>query len=138
MNKVILVGRLTKDPELKTTSNDINVTRFTLAVTRRFKNQNGDYEADFISCVAWRSQAEFLCNYFQKGSRIGIVGTLHTRFHDDESGTRHYYTEVIINEIEFVESKRQQESYPPMPPPSLPEDGLYPTMDEDTSLPFEL
>lgn len=104
MNKVILVGRLTRDPELKNTNNNIAVCRFTLAVDRRFKNQNGEKETDFITCVAWRSQAEFINRYFGKGNRIGIIGNIQTRTWDN-NGQRQYMTEVIVDEVEFVESR---------------------------------
>ena len=79
MNKVILVGRLTRDPELKTTPNGVSVCSFTIAVNRRFRNAQGEYEADFINCVAWRQSAELLGKYFSKGRMVGIVGSIQTR-----------------------------------------------------------
>ena len=107
MNKAILVGNLTKDPEMRTTPNGVSVTSFTVAVTRRHKSQDGTQQADFINCVAWRSTAEFIAKYFTKGSRIGIVGTIQTRTYDDQNGVRRYVTEVVVDEAEFVTSKAQ-------------------------------
>ena len=106
MNKVILVGNLTKDPELITTSNGVDVSRFTIAVQRKFKNANDEYESDFINCVAWRSSAEFIHKYFKKGNKIGIVGNIQTRSYDAEDGTKRYVTEVVVEECEFVQSKK--------------------------------
>ncbi|MBR2554897.1 MAG: single-stranded DNA-binding protein [Aeriscardovia sp.] len=105
MNKVELVGRLTKDPEVKVTSNQTQFCNFTIAVDRRFKDQNGQRQADFINCVAWRQTAVFIQKYFRKGSRIGLVGSIQTRTYDDQqSGQKRYITEVVIDEAEFVES----------------------------------
>jgi single-strand DNA-binding protein len=106
MNKVILVGNLTKDPELTTTQSGINVARFTIAVQRKFKNANDEYESDFINCVAWRSSAEFIHKYFNKGNKIGVVGSIQTRSYDAEDGTKRYVTEVVVEECEFVQSKK--------------------------------
>lgn len=107
MNKAILVGNLTRDPEQRTTPSGVSVTSFTVAVTRRYKSQGGTQQADFINCVAWRSTAEFIAKYFTKGSRIGIVGTIQTRTYDDQNGVRRYVTEVVVDEAEFVTSKAQ-------------------------------
>ena len=107
MNKAILVGNLTRDPEQRTTPSGVSVTSFTVAVTRRYKSQDGTQQADFINCVAWRSTAEFIAKYFTKGSRIGIVGTIQTRTYDDQNGVRRYVTEVVVDEAEFVTSKAQ-------------------------------
>ncbi|MBQ4271599.1 MAG: single-stranded DNA-binding protein [Clostridiales bacterium] len=105
MNKVMLVGRLTKDPELKNTSSQVPFCNFTVAVDRRFKDNNGQRQADFINCVAWRQTASFIGSYFRKGSRIGIVGSIQSRsFEDSNSGQKRYVTEVVVDEAEFVES----------------------------------
>ena len=111
MNKVILVGRLVKDPEVKTTQSQISVCSFTIAVDRKFKAANGERQSDFISCVAWRQQAELLGKYFQKGSRVGVIGNIQTRNYDDANGKKVYVTEVIVDEIEFVESKRTEDQH---------------------------
>lgn len=103
MNKAILIGRLTKDVEIKLTSNQTKFCQFTLAVDRRFKDQNGNRQADFINCIAWRQTAEFIAKYFKKGSRIGVVGSIQTRSYEKD-GHKEFVTEVIVDEAEFVES----------------------------------
>ena len=107
MNKAILVGNLTKDPEMRTTPSGVSVTSFTVAVQRRYKDADGERQADFISCVAWRGTAEFIAKHFIKGQKIGIVGSLQTRTYDDQNGVRRYVTEVVVDEAEFVTSKAQ-------------------------------
>ena len=105
MNKVILVGNLTKDPELVTTNNGISLCRFTLAVQRRFTSGDGEREADFINIVVWRAQADNCYKYLKKGSKAGVVGTLQTRAYDGNDGTRRYATEVVAEEVEFLASR---------------------------------
>ncbi|HAU50992.1 MAG TPA: single-stranded DNA-binding protein [Clostridiales bacterium] len=107
MNKVILMGRLTKDPEVKQTPSNIAVCSFTIACDRRFKSQNGERQSDFINCVAWRQQATLLGNYFHKGSRIAVVGSLQSRSYDDQNGQKRYVTEVVVDEIEFVDTRSE-------------------------------
>ena len=104
MNKCEIVGRLTKDPEIKMTTTQTPYCNFTIAVDRKFKDANGQRQADFISCVAWRQTASFIQKYFRKGSRIGIVGSIQTRNYEDQNGQKHYITEVLAEEAEFVES----------------------------------
>lgn len=105
-NKVILGGRLTSDIELKTTQSGISVTSFTVAVNRRFSGgADQQSQADFINVVAWRQQAEFVSRYFRKGSSICVVGTLQTRSWTDQNGQKRYATEVVADEINFVDSK---------------------------------
>lgn len=109
INNVSLTGRLTRDPELKyTNSSNIPVLSFTLAVNRNFKNKQGDVEADFINCVAWNKAAENISNYFQKGSLIGIEGSIQTRTYDDKDGKRVYLTEVYVKSFSFLEAKKNQ------------------------------
>lgn len=105
MNKVILVGRLVKDPEKRTTQNGSSVTSFTVAVNRKFKNADGNYDADFLNCVAWQKTADFVAQYFTKGSPIGVVGSLQTRSYTDKSGIKRYITEILIDDAEFVAKK---------------------------------
>ena len=107
MNKCELVGRLTKEPELKLTSNQTAYCNFTIAVDRRFKDSNGQRQADFINCVAWKQTATFVQKYFHKGNRIGVVGSIQTRQYEDQQGVKHFITEVLAEEIEFVESQQQ-------------------------------
>lgn len=105
MNRVILVGRLVKDPELKRTPNDIPVVQFTLAVNRSFSSKNGEKQADFINCVVWRTQAENLAKYMHKGNQIGVEGQLQVRTYEDNGGVKRYITEVVCDQIHFLESK---------------------------------
>ena len=105
MNKVELIGRLTKEPEIKMTSNQTQFCNFTLAVDRRFKDANGQRQADFINCVAWKQTAVFVQKYFRKGNRIGVIGSIQTRSYDDQNGQKHFVTEVLVDEAEFVESQ---------------------------------
>lgn len=110
MNRAILVGRLTKDPELRYTTNGVAVANFTVAVNRSFKSQNGEREADFINCVAWRKQAENLANFMRKGNMIGVDGRIQTRSYEDDTGRTIYVTEVLAESIQFLESKRDAEN----------------------------
>lgn len=106
MNKVILVGNLTKDPELTTTNNGISLCRFTLAVQRRYTSGDGEREADFINIVVWRGQADNCYKYLKKGNKAGVVGSIQTRAYDGSDGTRRYATEVVAEEVEFLTSKQ--------------------------------
>ena len=107
-NKVIIGGRLTADPELKTTPSGISVTSFTIAVNRRFGGRNGeDSVADFISVTAWRQTAEFITRYFRKASSICVTGSLQTRNWTDNNGVKHYATEVVADEAYFVDAKSE-------------------------------
>ena len=105
MNKVILVGNLTRDPELITTANGVSLCRFTLAVQRRFAGQDGEREADFVNIVVWRAQADNCYKYLKKGSKCGVVGSLQTRSYDAQDGTKRYSTDVVAEEVEFLSTK---------------------------------
>jgi single-strand DNA-binding protein len=105
INRIILVGRLTKDPELRYTPNGVAVANFTLAVNRPFTNQQGDREADFINIVVWRRQAENAANFLKKGSLAGVDGRLQTRSYDNNEGRRVYVTEVMAESVQFLEPK---------------------------------
>ena len=107
MNKVILMGHLTKDIEMRQTPNGVSLARFSIAVTRRFKNSNGEYDADFINCIAWRKTGEFIARYFQKGSMIAVVGSIQSRSWDGNDGKKQYATEVIVDEAYFTGSKSE-------------------------------
>jgi single-strand DNA-binding protein len=109
MNKAILVGNLTKDPELMTTTNGIAVCRFTLAVGRRFPNASGERETDFLNIVVWRGQAENCHKYLKKGSKAGVIGTIQTRSYDAQDGTRKYITEIVADEVEFLSSRKDND-----------------------------
>ena len=123
------MGRLTKEPELKSTQNGISRCSFTLAVDRRFKNANGERETDFINCTAWRTTAEFITNYFRKGQRIAIVGSIQVRSYETDAGERRYITEVIADEAYFADGYQEQQK---------PSGSDYFDADEDDDLPFEL
>ena len=105
LNKVILGGRLTEKPELKTTPNGVMVTTFSMAVNRKYNKDQEQQQADFINCVAWRGTAEFICKYFDKGSSICVVGAIQTRSWTDSNNNKRYATEVIVDEANFVDSK---------------------------------
>lgn len=108
MNSVSLMGRLTADPELKATQNGISYCRFTVAVNRYSKD--GEDTADFISCVAWRSTAEFICNYFLKGNKIALIGSIQTGSYTDKDGRKVYTTDVNTDKVFFCESKKEGSS----------------------------
>lgn len=105
LNRIVLVGRLTKDPELKYTPNGIAVCSLTLAVNRPFSNQQGEREADFINCVIWRKPAENAAKFLKKGSLAGVDGRLQTRSYENSQGQRVYVTEVMAESIQFLEPK---------------------------------
>lgn len=105
INRVVLVGRLTKDPELRYTPSGLPVSRFTVAVNRAMPNQQGEREADFISCVAWRKQAENLANFMRKGSLVGVEGRIQTGSYEGQDGKRVYTTEVVADSIQFLEPR---------------------------------
>lgn len=105
MNRTIIVGRLTRDPDLRYTPNGVAVANFTVAVNRPFKSKEGEQEADFINCVAWRKQAENLVNYMKKGSQIGVDGRLQSRSYEGQDGKKVFVTEILAESIQFLESK---------------------------------
>lgn len=110
LNKAILMGRFTRDPELRSTPQGISTCSFTLAVDRNFVRQGEERKADFINCVAWRQTAEFVSKYFRKGSLAAVEGSIQTRTWDDAEGKRHYATEVIVNQVYFAESRRDSQA----------------------------
>ena len=149
MNKVVLVGNLTRDPEYRTTANGTTVCTFTVAVTRRFANQQGVRESDFINCVAWRQTADFVHRFFTKGRKIGVVGSIQTRTYDAQDGTKRYVTEVVCDEAEFVDSKPQgdganqsyNQGYAPAPKTApAPQNDFagqgFTQVEDDDQLPF--
>ena len=122
-NKVILIGNMTADPELKQTASGVSVCSFSIAVNRRFKSDEGQPNVDFINIVAWRTQAEFVSRYFRKGNPILICGQLQTRTWTDNQGNKRYATEVVADEVSFVESKG--ESKPTEPTVSVPNPASF-------------
>ena len=108
LNKVILMGRITSDLELKTTSSGISVTSFTIAVERGYVKQGEERKTDFINCVAWRNQAEFICKYFAKGSLVAVEGEIQTRQYQAKDGSNRHATEVVVSGVSFTGERREQ------------------------------
>lgn len=106
INRVVLVGRITRDPELRYTQSNIAVVSFTLAVNRMFADQSGERQADFIQCVVWRKQAENLARYVSKGALLGVEGRIQTRTYESDQGTR-YITEIVCDSVQFLESRTE-------------------------------
>ena len=145
INNVTLVGRLTKDVELKYTPANQAVAQFTLAVNRTFKNANGERESDFINCVIWRKSAENFANFAKKGALIGITGRIQTRNYENQQGQRVYITEVIAENFQMLESRNQQQGQQQAQPQQAtqqqakqpdPFAGGVPTSLNDDDLPF--
>ncbi len=146
INNVTLVGRLTKDVELKYTPSNVANVSFTLAVNRTFKNANGEREADFINCVIWRQAAENFANWAKKGALIGITGRIQTRNYENQQGQRVYITEVIAENFQMLESRSQQQQGQQQAQPQHakqqqvkqtdPFAGGAPTSLDDDDLPF--
>lgn len=135
LNKVILAGRLTAKPELKSTPSGVSVTTFSLAVDRRVAKE-AEKKTDFINCVAWRGTAEFITRYFDKGSAICIIGNIQTRSWQDQNGGKRYATEVIADEASFVESKNSGQQTPNAPSFTPQEAPQFEELDPDDDLPF--
>lgn len=133
MNKVILIGNLTKDPELSTTNSGINYCRFTLAVPKRFSNQ-GERDAEFINIVVWRVQADNCHKYLKKGSKACVVGSLQTRSYDAQDGSKRYVTEVVAEEVEFLSTKNSTDNTSVNTSSDSDASELQPI--EDDTLPF--
>ena len=110
INRAVLTGRLTRDPELKTTQSGQFVSAFTLAVNRQYTDANGNRGADFINCVIWRKSAENFCKFTSKGSLVGIDGRIQTRSYDNKDGQRVYVTEVVVDSFALLESKKDREN----------------------------
>ena len=145
INNVTLVGRLTKDVELKYTPANQAVAQFTLAVNRTFKNANGERESDFINCVIWRKSAENFANFVKKGALIGITGRIQTRNYENQQGQRVYITEVVAENFQMLESRNQQQGQQQAQPQQAkqqqakqpdPFAGGAPTSLNDDDLPF--
>lgn len=140
MNNFVGMGRLTKDPELKQTQSSVPVCSFSIAINRRFKDASGNYQADFLNCVAWRGTGEFVAKYFRKGAMIGIVGSVQTRNWDDTEGKKHYATEIIVEQAHFCGSRQDwggQSQAEPAGPGEVPKEWL-PGPDDQTALPFDI
>lgn len=110
LNTAIIMGRLTADPELRTTNTGLSVTSFTVAVDRSYAKQGEQKQTDFINCVAWRQNAEFITKYFQKGSMIAVQGSIQVRSYDDRNGVRRTATEIVVSSVSFCGSKAESGS----------------------------
>jgi single-strand DNA-binding protein len=140
MNKVMLIGWLTRDPELRfTAGSGTAVCTFTLAVDRNFKDKDGNKEADFISCVVWNKRAEMVANYVTKGRLVAVSGRIQTRTYEGNDGQKKYVTEVVADEVQFLERKDSgAASRPESTPGEIPDyegDGFYP-VDGNEDIPF--
>lgn len=147
LNRVILMGRITQELELKRTANGTAVLSFNIAVDRSYTKQGEEKQTDFITCIAWRKTAEFINNYFGKGRMIAIEGQLRSRTYDDKNGTKHYVTEVYVDNVSFTGEPKQdgtstqntpQQNTPPKnntPPQSVGIDGFEDIIDDD-GVPF--
>lgn len=141
INRVVLVGRLTRDPELRYTPNGIPVATFTIAVNRTFTNTQGEREADFIQIVVWRKTAENVANYLKKGSLAGVDGRIQTRSYEGQDGKRVYVTEILAESVQFLDSRGKGQSEQPKPQkqaPVKPEDPFTSggSIDINDDLPF--
>jgi single-strand DNA-binding protein len=131
MNKCILVGNLTKDPELTTTSNGVAVCRFAIAVSRRYANADGERETDFLNIVVWRSLGENCHKFLKKGSKVGVVGNIQSRSYDAQDGSKRYVTEIVAEEVEFLSTKQSDDQ-----PKSASEEVAKLQPIDDDGLPF--
>jgi len=131
MNKCILIGNLTKDPELSTTTNGVAVCRFSIAVSRRYSNADGERETDFLNIVVWRSLGENCHKFLKKGSKVGVVGNIQSRSYDAADGTKRYVTEIVAEEVEFLSTRNSDEQ----PKSSNEEVSKLQPIDDD-GLPF--
>lgn len=119
---MVLIGRMVKDPDLRYTGEGTPVASFRLAVNRNFKNQEGIYEADFVSCTAWRGMAETTANYCRKGALVAVTGRIQTSRYESKDGTTVFVTDVVVDNVRFLEKKKEEKpSLPPVPPPPYPE-----------------
>lgn len=134
INNVVLVGRLTKDPDLRYTSSGSAVATFTLAVNRNFTNANGNREADFINCVIWRKPAETMANYAKKGTLLGVTGRIQTRNYENQQGQRIYVTEVVCENFQLLESRKSDENSQQQNDTGVPTnfEGNYPSNQNNT------
>ncbi len=123
MNKVILIGNLARDPEVATTASGVTYCRFSIAVQRSFANADGEREADFINCVAWRQTADFVGKYFKKGSKMALSGSIQSRTYEGTDGTKKYATEVSVENVEFVGPRTGSDNGEPTEKSKFDEDG---------------
>lgn len=138
MNKVILIGNLSRDPELATTNSGVAVCRFSIAVQRRYQNAEGEREADFFNIVVWRAAGENCAKFLKKGSKCAVIGRLQNSSYEASDGTKRYTTEVVADEVEFLSSRSNDGESAPVsaPKPAKKETSELEPIDDDDSLPF--
>lgn len=136
MNKSILIGYLTKDPEFYTTTNGVSVCRFTVAVNRKFVKEDGTRDCDFINCVAWRGLADNVNKYCKKGHRVSVVGSIQTRVYDAEDGSKRFATEIVAEEVEFLQNKNANQTPGPTDSDAPPTQSNVLGPIDDNDLPF--
>ena len=137
MNQCALIGNLTKDPEMRQTQSGTSTCSFTLAVRRKFKNSDGEYEADFINCIAWKGTADICCKYLKKGSKCAVSGSIQTRIYDDKNGVKRFVTEIVVDNVDFLNDGDKTPSAPKETPKTAKQTSfadLEPADDEE--LPF--
>ena len=132
MNKCMFIGNLTKTPELTTTPNGVSVSKFTIAVSRRYANADGERETDFIDCVVWRTQAENLVKYCQKGDKLAVTGALQVRTYEAQDGTKRKITEIVADEVEFIRTNKNGENSGD----NKPKKPTLQACDDDSDIPF--
>lgn len=136
MNKFQFMGRLTKDPEVRNTTTGTQVTVFTLAVNRKFANQNGERQTDFFNLTSFGKTAEFCAKYFRKGGQVLVEGRIQNRTWEDQTGAKRYATDYVVEDTYFADSKRDNSGSNNEVSSELPSDGEYITIDDTTDLPF--
>lgn len=137
MNKAILIGNLTRDPDSRSTSSGISVCTFTIAINRRYTSQSGEKQADFIPIVCWRGLADNCSKYLHKGSKVAVVGMIQTRSYEAQDGSKRYVTEVVADEVQFLDRIGQGSGNQAAPTPSMDPDDIEGfTTVEDDGLPF--
>ena len=138
MNKAILIGNLTRDPETRTTASGVTMCQFTIAVNRRFVNQQGVREADFIPIVTWRQTAELCSRYLSKGRKVAVEGVIQVRSYDAQDGSKRYITEIVADNVEFLSSPQGDRPRADNPPPPPEPSGYAPDADAFTDVDDEL
>ena len=141
MNKVILIGNLTRDPESQTTNSGVSFARFSIAVNRNYTNAEGERETDFINVIAWRGLADNVSKYLSKGKKVCVVGSLQTRSYEDKHGEKRYVTEILAEDIEFLSPKEHEDAPAPnnsarKNPAAAPKVNELKPVDNDDELPF--
>ena len=137
MNKVMLIGNLTRDPEINTTNSGVSVCRFSIAVSRRFANSEGERETDFLNIVVWRNLAETCHKYLKKGSKCAVIGRIQTSSYDAQDGTKRYTTDIVADEVEFLNSRNGEgDASAPVSKASNGGTAELEPIDDDDSLPF--